>query len=39
MLPVGIRWVLIKYHIKPLNMKKSEGFLEDLYEYDLILYP
>ena len=34
-----IRWALIKYHIKPLGMAKTQGFRQNFYEYDLFLYP
>ena len=37
-LPLGIRWALIKYHIKPLGITKMRGFRRDLYDYDLFLY-
>ena len=38
-LPLGIRWALMKYYSKPLGMKKAGGFLQDIYVYDLFLYP
>ena len=30
---LNIRWVLIKYNIKPLGMTKTQGFTQDLYVY------
>ena len=38
-LPQCTRWVLMKYHIKPLGMAKTQGFRQNLYGYDLFLYP
>ena len=29
----------MKCHIKPLGMTKTQSFRQDLYEYDLFLYP
>ena len=29
----------MKYHIKPLAMTKVQGFRQDIYGYDLFLYP
>ena len=34
-LPLGIRWALMKYHIKPLGMTKTQ----DLYGCDLFFIP
>ena len=34
-----IRSALIKYHVKPLGLTKAQGFRQDLYRYDLFLYP
>ena len=36
-LPLGIRWALMRYHIKPLGMTKTQGFCQDFYWYDLFL--
>ena len=33
-LPQGIRWALMRYHIKLLGMTKTQGFRRDLYWYD-----
>ena len=33
-IPLGIRWALMKYHTKPLGMAKTRGFRQDLYSYD-----
>ena len=38
MLPLGFRRALIKYLIKPLIITKTQGFRQELYEYDLLLY-
>ena len=35
-LPVGIRWMPMKYHIKPLGMTKIQGFRQDIYGYDFL---
>ena len=29
----------MKYHIKPLGMAKTQGFGQNLYGYNLFLYP
>ena len=31
--------LLPRYHIKSLDMTKTQGFREDLWGYDLFLYP
>ena len=28
-IPLGIRWALMKYHTKPLDMAKTQGFRQD----------
>ena len=38
-LPLGIMWPPMKYHIKPLGMTKTQGFRQYLYRYDLFLFP
>ena len=38
MLPLGFRRALIKYLIKPLIITKTQGFRQELYGYDLLLY-
>ena len=34
-LPLNIKWALMKYHIKPLGITKTQAFRQDLCEYDL----
>ena len=38
-IPLDISLALMKYHIKPLGVTKIQSFPQDLYEYDLFLYP
>ena len=38
-LPLGIRWALMKYHINPSDMTKTQDFWQDFYVCDLLLYP
>ena len=38
-LPLSIKWAPVKYHINSLGMTKTQGFYEDLYGYDFLLYP
>ena len=38
-IPLGIRWGVIKYHFKPLHITKTQGFCQDLYRYNLFFIP
>ena len=38
-IPLGITFALMKHHMEPLDMTKTQGFRQDLYGYDLFLYP
>ena len=29
----------MKYHVKPIGMKNTQGFHQDLHGYDLLLHP
>ena len=37
-LPLGISWAFMKYHIKPLGKTKTKDFRQEFYRYDLFLY-
>ena len=38
-LHLSIRWALMKYRIKLLGATKIQGFYQDFYRYNLLLYP